>query len=245
MSDPVRFTLHIEGLTPEDLPMRRLAAYLEEFARLLGEEASTRFESVSSGSARVTARVLPVAVPKVRRRLIAARDDALSEAHPLINRLDDMMADDNASGILTEEGQPAIIFHFPGIMARTARLPPVTEAGSIQGELVRIGGRGEDVRATLRDGDRYFTCIVSKDLARRLREHLYERPLRLHGRGRWRRTPDGTWELIDESFRASDFDVLDPASLRDAALKLREAGGFGLRNEADLKDALAAVRGED
>ncbi len=74
------FTLRIEGVTPEDLPMRRLAAYLDEFARLLGEEASTRFESVSQGSTRIAARSLPIAVPKVRERLTAARHGASPDA---------------------------------------------------------------------------------------------------------------------------------------------------------------------
>jgi hypothetical protein len=246
MSDPVRFTLRIEGLTPEDLPMRRLAAYLDQFARLLGEEASTRFDGVCDGSARLIARALPVAVPKVRTRLAAARDDVQSEGHALINDLDEMMTADNASGTLSEEDQPAVIIHFPGIKARAARLPPVTEAGAIQGFLIRLGGSPRDPHATLRDGDRQYRCAVSLDLALKLREHLYgPRPIRLHGHGRWRRTPDGTWELTEGGFRASHFEPLDPLSLPEAAEKLRAAGGFGLGDEAEMWNELAALRGDD
>jgi hypothetical protein len=246
MSDSVRFTLRIEGLMPEDLPMRRLAAYLDQFARLLGEEASTRLDGVYSGSARLTACVLSVAVPKVRERLAAARDDAGSGTHySLSRRLDDMMAEDNASGSLSEEGQHAVIIQFPGARARMARLPAVTEPGSIQGELVRIGGRDDTAHASLRDGDRYFICIVTKDMARALGKHLFGKPLRLHGRGRWRRTDSGAWELTAEGFKATDFEVLDPATLQDAATKLQAAGGFGLHDEAEAWDELSAIRGTD
>jgi hypothetical protein len=115
----------------------------------------------------------------------------------------------------------------------------------MQGELVRIGGRDDTSHATLRDGDRYFICVVSKDMARALGKHLFGQTLRLHGRGRWRRTDSGAWELTAEGFRATDFEVLDPATLQDAATKLQAAGGFGFHDEAEAWDALTAIRGAD
>jgi hypothetical protein len=245
MSDPTKFTLLIDGITPDDLPMRRLAIYLEEFARLLGEEALTHFDRISEGSTKLVARTSSVAVPKVRERLAAARDDARSGTRSLISRLDDMMAEDNTSGSLSEDGASAVIIHFPGARARSAGLPAVTEPGSMQGELVRIGGRDDTSHATLRDGDRYFICVVSKEMARALGKHLFGQPLRLHGRGRWRRTDGGSWELTADGFRATDFEVLDPATLQDAAKKLQAAGGFGLHEEADAWDELTAMRGID
>lgn len=240
--DATKFTLNIDGVVPNDLPMRRLAAYLDEFARLLGEEASTRFDSVTEGSTRLTARLFPVAAPKVRLRLAAARDGALEDARRSINRLDTMLSEDNASAALSEEGQSGIIIRFPGAHARNAQLPVVPEAGFLQGELVRIGGRDDSAHANLRDGRRVYTCVVTKELARAMGKYLFGPPLRLHGRGRWRRAQDGTWELVE--FRANEFEVLDSAGLRAGAGKLQEAGGFGHRDPAEAWDALHGLRAD-
>jgi hypothetical protein len=245
MSDPIKFTLRIEGLTPEDLPMRRVAKYLEEFAKLLGEEASTRFDGVYPGSTCLAARVQSVAVPKVRSRLTAARDDARNEAHQRFILLDDMLANDNASGTVIEDGRVGTLLHFPGVRGRTASLPPVSEAGAVQGVLIRIGGRDETTHATLLDGDRSYHCTMSRDIARALAKHLFGGPIRLHGRGRWRRTRDGKWELMEEGFRVTDIEPLDPSSLRDVARKLQAAGGFGLPDENDTWTVLREWRDED
>jgi hypothetical protein len=241
-AETATFTLRIESVPLDDLPARRLAAYLDEFARLLGEEASTRFANAAEGSTRISVRSLPMAVPKVRARLIAARDGALDDACRAVNRLDAMLTEDNASGALTEEGQPGIIIRFPGANARAARLPVIAEIGSLQGELVRIGGRDETAHAMLQDHSRIYTCVVSRDMARALGKYLFGPPLRLHGRGRWRRTPDGTWEVVD--FRAGAFDVLDNASLIEAAERLRQAGGFGHRDAAEAWRELRALRSD-
>jgi len=118
----------------------------------------------------------------------------------------------------------------------TARLPVIAEAGSLQGELVRIGGRDEIAQAMLRDRGRTYTCIVSRDLARALGK------LRLHGRGRWKRSLDGAWEPVE--FRATEFDVLDSASLAEAAKKLQAAGGLGHQDAVEACDTLRDLRAE-
>jgi hypothetical protein len=240
--DTAKFILHIDKILPIDLPMRRFATYLDEFARLLGEEASTRFVDIADGSTKIVALSLPMAVPKVRARLSAARDGVLDDAGRAINRLDAMLSQDNTSGTLVEDGKPGIIIRFPGANARTAQLPPIADVGSLQGELVRIGGRDETAHATLRDGSQLYTCVVSHDLARTLGKHLFGPPLRLHGRGRWRRTQDGVWEA--EDFRAHAFDVLDNVSLTGAAAKLRAVGGFGHGDADEAWDTLRELRTE-
>jgi hypothetical protein len=242
MNGAAKFVFRIDKIAPADLPMRRLGEYIETFARLLGEEASTRFDDLAEGSTRIIAVSLPMAVPKVRARLEAARDGSLDDAQRLVDRLDAMLSDDNTSGSLIADGEPGVIIRFPGANAHTAQLPVVAEAGSLQGELIRIGGRDETAHATLRDGASIYTCVVSHDLARSLGKHLFGQPLRLTGRGRWRRNQYGIWELLD--FRADGFDVLDKVSLTDAAQKLRAAGGFGQIDAAEAWDSLRELRAE-
>lgn len=242
MSGATKFVFRIDKIAPADLPMRRLAAYIHEFSRLLGEEALTRLDGIADGSTRIIALSLPMAVPKVRARLDAARDGSLDDARRAVDRLDEMLSEDNTGGSLVADGEPGIIIRFPGANARIAQLPIVAEPGSLQGELIRIGGRDETAHATLRDGTRIYTCVVSHDLARSLGKHLFGAPLRLSGRGRWRRNQDGVWDLVD--FRADAFDVLDKGNLTEVAQKLQAAGGFGQGDAADAWDRLRELRAE-
>jgi len=240
--ESAKYTLHIEKITLAELPLRRLAAYVDEFARLLGEEASVRFEGVADGSISLNARPLPIAAPKVRARLEAAQQDALPDARRAANAIDEMLRDDNASGTLSAEGRPGVILRFAGANAQAADLPTIVETGSLQGVLVRIGGLDETAHVQLFDDERIFRCVVSHDLARALGKHLLGPVLRLHGRGRWRRDRDGTWQVVD--FRATDFDVLDNASVAEAAAKLRAAGGFGHRDATEAWNALNEQRAD-
>lgn len=241
--DTAKFTFHIEDFAPADLSMRRLAAYLEQLARLLGEEDLVRFDSVTEGSTDVHAYALPMAAPKVRDRLAAARDGTLPDARRVVNKIDAMLREDNASGALTEAPHKGVIIRFPGAHAKLAELPTIAEPGSLQGVLVRVGGRDATAHALLRDGEQIYSCIVSHELARRLGKHLLGPVVRLHGRGRWLRDRDGLWELVD--FRAVDFDVPDNASLEEAAKKLQSAGGFGYREAGAAWNTLREWREED
>lgn len=238
--DSPEFTLHLDGVKPDDLPMRRLADYLEVFARLLGEEASTRFAGVQAGSTLIVAKAAPTSIPKIRDRLQWARDGGAADVTNLVNKLDAMMAEDNVHGCVREAGEAGVVIRFPGASRRTAAWPVISEEGSLQGELVRIGGKDDTAHAQLRDGDQVFTCTMGKDLARRMSKHLYGTPLRVFGRGRWRRGLDGAWQVIE--FRASEFQVLDDASLAAAATRLQQAGGFGLRDDDEAWQAMRDAR---
>jgi hypothetical protein len=110
------FTFRIEGIAPAG----RLAAYLDEFARLLGEEASTRFEGILEGSTRIAARPLPIALPKE-----AARDRAQDDACRAMDRLDTMLTEDNANGPLSEDGQH---WDHPPLPRRERALPDCRSA---------------------------------------------------------------------------------------------------------------------
>lgn len=59
----------IDTFTPETLPMERLAQYMLQFAKLLGEPDRVHFVDVGSGSAVLRARVEDAALPRVERRL--------------------------------------------------------------------------------------------------------------------------------------------------------------------------------
>jgi hypothetical protein len=96
----------------------------------------------------------------------------------------------------------------------------VRQYGSIDGVVVRIGGRDQTVHLTLEiEGGEHITgCHTNRQTAKELAHCLFE-PVRLFGRGRWARDNDGRWSLLD--FKIESFDPLDGMPLSEAVERLR------------------------
>ncbi|WP_297856729.1 hypothetical protein [Elioraea sp.] len=216
-----RFTI-ADSFTPETLPMERLGDYVVVFAKLLGEQPNVHFRGIEAGSAVLVAIVDPPAQPKVRERMIAIRDGGgPSDARKAYVDLDEMLRNDNETGALSDEAG-GVVIPFQG---RNRPEPlvygPFREDGTIDGQLIRIGGRDEIVPVHLRDGAVIHTGLnCTPEIARRIAPHLLGPTLRVHGTGTWFRTGAGVWEL--RSFRISDFEVLDDAPLLEVVGKIRE-----------------------
>ncbi len=146
-----------------------------------------------------------------------------------------MLADDGGSGTLREERGGGVVISFPGIRARVADLPAFWQSGELRGQLVRLLGEDETKHGRILSASetRRFEC--SEAVARELRHHLWDY-VRIWGRGRWRRTGDGTWLLLD--FRATDFEQIKNDDIATITARLRERGGFGITADgaAELKD---------
>jgi len=222
----MKYRFSIAGsFSPTTLPMARLGAYVVALARLLGEPQDVHFLGVEAGSTVLVATIDPPAENKVRERVIAVRDGGgPSEARKAYAEIDDLLREDGASGALQDDAATVVI-PFPG---RNRPEPlvygPFREAGTIDGQLIRVGGKDETVPVHLRDGAVIHTGLnCTPEIARRIASHLYGRQLRVHGVGTWFRTGDGVWEL--RSFRISDFEVLDEAPLTEVVDRLRRVQG--------------------
>jgi hypothetical protein len=115
----------VDSYTPRDIPMARLAEYMAEFAKLLGEPGHVHFEAIVDASVGLAAQVEEPAVPKVETRVNGVKagggaEDALRASA----RLDEMLAADNATGELLANGAQVIQFPWQ-IASRTASLWPV------------------------------------------------------------------------------------------------------------------------
>ena len=155
-----RFTI-ADSFTPETLPMERLGEYVAALAKLLGEQANVHFRGIEAGSAVLVASIDPPAQPKVRERVLMVRDGGgPSDARNAFADLDEMLRKDNATGTLSD-GPGGVIIPFPG---RNRPEPPVygpfREDGTIDGQLIRVGGKDETVPVHLRDGAIIHTGIV-------------------------------------------------------------------------------------
>ena len=243
MTSAYEYRFRIDAFTPATMPMARLAEYMTGLALLLGEPERVHFERLDEGSAVLVQRIEDEAAPKVRSRLHAVRaGDAPREAMKAFESLDRRLAADNATGVLTGPDEDNVI-RFPG----RERPAPLTygsfrQHGSLDGMLIWIGGKTGAVRATLMDGDQTWLCETTREMARDLRAHLYEKPLRVFGEGRWRRDPAGNWTL--ERFVISHFEVLDDAPWPETVERLRAIKGADWNAVDDPLAELRELRGE-
>jgi len=244
MTDTYQFTI-VGSYSPATLPMERLALYMAALAKLLGEQDNVHFEGVKPGSAVLVAAVDEAAQPKVRERAERVRDGrAPQEALQTFKELDTLLRKDNAVGQLVG-GSGAVVIPFPGRdRTPTPAYGPFRQDGTLDGQLIRIGGKDATVPVHLRDGEAVHTGLyTTPEIARQLAQHYLGPTLRVRGTGAWIRTEDGMWRL--QSFKVVGFDVLDETRLTDVVAALRKVRGstWGeVRNP--IADLLADRRGE-
>ena len=236
------YTFRIDAFTPDTLPMARLAEYMAALAELIGSQTSTHFVRLAPGSARVVARIDEQDATKVQRRLsIVEGPQAEPGVVKAFKALDDLLADDNAIGeVINPQG--AVIIPFPGRnRPRPLAFPAFRQDGSLDGEIVSIGGKDKTAHIILRDGVITYSNIeLTHALARELAPRLYGPKVRLVGRGRWERHPDGAWKLL--SFTVDRYDVLDDAPLSEVLADIRGVPDNGLMDDPAIYDELMSLR---
>lgn len=192
--------------------MARLIEYLAELAKLFGNKEHVHFMRVVRGSAAPAILVDPAAAPKVSSRLRAACSATppveLAKAMASLNKL---LRDDNAYGDLHAPGGAKII-QFPGKKERLDDEVVISEAGVIEGQLIRLGGKDETAHATLEiEPGRWENFSLDRSLAKELARHLYGGDIQVFGKGRWRRSVEGEWAL--DSFTAERFECTGKSDL--------------------------------
>ena len=179
------YRFRIDAFTPQSIPMARLAEYMADLAVLLGQKERVHFVGVEKGSVVLVQNVEDEATPKVRERLAAVHNNiAPHDAMKAFREIDKRLAADNAVGHLCL-GEAEII-HFPGCEKKQPlSFGAFTEHGSLDGVLIKIGGKDETVPTHLLDGKIVHICNSSRELARDIAQHLFRETLRVHGDGRW------------------------------------------------------------
>lgn len=219
-ADSEDFRLKIEAYTPDTMPMDRLAAYLAELAQMLGEKPFVHFVRLEPGSTSVIHRIAREAIPKIKSRTAAVRRGlGPRDSVRAYRRINKMLREDNGSAVWSEERTEAEIIVFPGKNDGEEEVKGITQRGSIDGEVVRIGGLQKLVPIMLRcENEELSGCWASKAIAKALGRRLFE-PVRLFGTGRWDRNDEGQWKL--DVFRVESFTPLREASLSKALNELR------------------------
>jgi hypothetical protein len=236
------YELYIDALTPTTISMARLAEYMADFAELLGHQEQVHFEAVKAGSLSLASRVEPVAQNKVRRRLDEVRyGNGPKAAAKAYQSLDNRLAEDNAVGRIVHRA--AKVIEFPGrARVREHSTGPVEQVGTLDGEVIQIGGRDETINVHLKTGEDVMHCITTKAVARRLAHHMFGPPVRLNGVGMWSRSESGKWAL--RSFTVRDFDTLDQTPLPKLLENLRAKLGPGPNGRSNPVAFLRELREE-
>jgi hypothetical protein len=238
--DRPAYRLRIDVFTVDSLPMARLAEYMAELAALLGQRERVHFSHLEEGSAVLVSLVEPVAFPKVEDRLSQVkRGDAPKDALSAFRNIDTMLAKDNAVAVLLTPTASNVI-EFPGrSRPKPVKYGPFREQGTVDGRVIRIGGRDETIPVWLRNGDVEYHCNVrDEDVARRLATQYLGGVVRVYGNGKWLREENGSWTL--QLFDITHFEVLDDSPLTEVVDRLRAVEG-GRWHESD--DALGDILG--
>lgn len=250
MNDFDEYEFWFDAFTPATIPMERLAKYLAALAKLMGNSSSVHFTRVESGSTRPMMMVEKEAAPKVASRLAElASSQASNDAKVGFDELNELLRDDNAVGKLHRKAagasESALILRFAGKeIPRPSKYGPFIEPASVDGELVRIGGKDKTAHATIMDVEgRTWSVETDRELAKKMAPFLFLGPvLRVKGDARWSRAEDGAWNLL--SFKATGFDVLEADTLDEVAMKLRSLRKTDWDRFDDIDGYITAMRGE-
>jgi hypothetical protein len=214
----------IDAFTPATIPMARLAEYMAQLATILGEPASVHFVKLKRGGTRIVHKIENEAAPKVRERAASVRrGDAPRDALRAYENINKMLRDDNGTGAL-KESTDAIIIPFPGVRSAEEKYAGIRERGTIDGEVIRVGGPHKWVPVLIEtEGETFSGCWANRVLAKQLGARLFE-PVRLHGAGKWDRSAEGKWILRE--FIIERFEPLSDEPLSEVLSRIRAIGAF-------------------
>ena len=209
----------MEPYTPETLPLGRLAEYLAQLAKVIGDHRAVHLIELLEGSTVLVNKVDTEALPQIYERAAAVkRGDAPRDAMDGYRMLNRMLEQDNGSGALLKS-TGAEILAFPGKRADRPVFSWVEQRGEVDGEVARIGGTSDPVPLLLQTADGTLSgCYARRAIAKQLGQLLFE-PVRLFGVGYWNRTLAGAWAL--QRFNVEQFEKLDAEPLSAELLRLR------------------------
>ncbi|MGA3236174.1 MAG: hypothetical protein ABSG03_07725 [Bryobacteraceae bacterium] len=219
MAEKREYRLKIDAYSPETMPMSRLAEYLSDIAILLGEEPHVHLIAIESSSTCPVVLVDWEAEPKVIERVRKARSgEGDEDASRAIIRINSLLRKDNASADLLNPRLESLV-KFPGAREeQPIERPSINQPAELYGTPFWVGGKSDLSNVDLEDGTREWKCLAERPVAISIAQHLYKNTLRVSGKGRWRKTPGGPWNL--ERFVIDTFEVMRPTNIQNTIEEL-------------------------
>jgi hypothetical protein len=243
MKKPHTYTFRIIGSSPNRLPLDRLALYLSELADLMGEKEHIHFDRVVKGSASLRVWAEPEVALAVSKRItlaIAKSNKAPREALNALEHINKLLIQDGKKAEL-KNPDDAVIYPFHG-GKKTEPVDDliVDDESTVTGRVIKIGGKDETIPMLLidTDGVEYPCTIRGEELAKEISAHYLGDPIEVSGRGKWRRSGDGVWMLIQLTVKSfaplsNDWD--------DAYAQMTQLAN-GWREVPDIEERCAGIR---
>jgi hypothetical protein len=230
------YRLKINAYSPETMPMKRLAEYLDDMAVLFGEESHVHLIAIESSSTCPVVLVDWEAEPKVVERLEKAKSgDGPDDAKRAIESINSRLRKDNASADLLNPIRSTVIEFTGAKIELPIEWPSINQAAELYGVPIWVGGRAELSNVDLLEGEKEWKCLAERNKAISIAHHLYVSTLRVSGKGRWRKTASGAWDL--ERFVIDDFEPVRANTIEQAIGDLRSIPA----KWKSLEDPLAAL----
>jgi hypothetical protein len=234
----------IEGTTPHNLPMARLAEYIKKLATIFGNEDRVHFLRIEEGShesvIEVDDEIEPVVISRTREAAIGqGPKDAIQGYESLRDSLEQQGFTAELEG---QEGE--IITEFVSHLDTDSEtFGPFWQEGTLDGWLTRIEGIDETIHVTLIFEGTRCKAEANREIGQYLGPRFYKL-VRVFGRGKWYRNPAGKWEL--QKFIIRSFEDLEDVSLPEIVDKLRAIPDNDLKKLADpVGEMLKIRRGEE
>lgn len=211
----------LEGRSPDQIPMARLAEYMQQLATMLGEIENVHFARVEKGCTRLVANLkhgLPV--QRVQARVYAVRERrAPADAMRAFRRINEMVGEDRGHArVIFGAG---VILRFPGNVNADEKPFSLVDSATITGRLYALIEETSGLlkaRIRPRGGSNYVSCTAEGRIGRQLRNYFLE-AVRVQGRGTWARSENGEWSC--QSLHILDVHPVKDVSLREAINALR------------------------
>lgn len=241
MADFEELSFVIPGYTPETMPLGRLIEYLQQMAVILGDPESLHLVDIREGSvAPVLHAPKAVALQAKERARRISRGDGTRKQVDAYNRVRRMLRRDTPAidrpALLRSDKQ--VLLEIPAAPEEQGVINGLRQATTIDGQLIRVGGAGEDASLQLQDieGRIHSGFTAKRNLAKELARVMWE-PVRLSGTGIWQRTPEGQWQL--DRMQVQSFELLEDEDYLTVLERLR---AVSIVWPDDALDALRAER---
>jgi len=234
------FTLRIEGVNADNIPLEDIGAYLIDLSVIIGKEYTPRFHGIKRGSLLLSTKTPNEDEGSVKHRLsLVKTNDAPQDMVAAQIRISERLGVHRAKKAALLDSANNKVLEFPVIRpsVESYSIPRISKAGTLQGKIIRIGGRKDDVPVDIEDVDGHvYNCRATRDVASKLAKEMFYPTVRVSGEGYWVRD-DAGWGV--ESFKIFDFELLDDDPLNVVVAELRET----LEGLNDIEDPFGALEG--
>jgi hypothetical protein len=190
---------------------------MHQLALILGEPTHVHFRRLQRGSTILKYDVDREAVPKVSERVtLVRRGEGEPIALKAFEATNKMLRDDNGVADLKVG---AVILPFPGRDQVREEFTSVRQHGFFDGVVTGVSGHDVTRHITMHAEDKKISGFVASPTQAKLLMARYDEPVRVFGKGKWKRDDEGNWELVE--FKIENFEALDDSPLSAALDKLR------------------------